>query len=55
MFCDIGILDSNQKVVRNEVGEVMWGYIISGMDYYIEDLEFYFVGYWKLLKDVKQK
>lgn len=53
MFCDTGTPDSNYKVVRNEVGEAMWGHIISGMDHHTEDLELHPVGYWKPLKDVK--
>lgn len=37
MFCSTEIPDSNGKVVRNEVGEIMLGHHMRGMECYIMD------------------
>lgn len=52
-FCITGLPDSNGKVLRHEVGEVMWGCIMIGMRCHTTITELHSVGYGKSLKDVR--
>lgn len=53
IFCSTGIPDTDGKMVRNDDGEVMWGYIIRDMERYTMIIGLHPEVYGKPQRDVK--